>query len=548
MLQSNMRPREPRNAQFVNSMKWITAISVTDSLLTRARMQLFAGQFEPAHSAAQQAVRADPGCAEAVLVMAAIAVEHGNGPGAEKLCAMVAQAGLESCWLAVLEARVALLRQDQERARARALDAHRLGTDDPHIANQLGVALSRTGRHAEAVGPFTQAVAGVPDNPDYRYNYGVALEFAGDLAGAERELRTLVTLQPDHAKGWAALVPLARKPDAAWTAQLEALFENSRDTETRLVLGHALARLAEAREQWDGSLQWLDRAKAAKAREVAHDRGMAEALVDAAIAAGAAGNFAEEPESDERPIFITGMPRSGTTLVERIISSHPQVRALGELSDFAILLKRHLKTPGPLVLEPAILQAAAQADDLSAVGLAYLERTSQLAGDTPRFIDKMPFNAFLVPVILRALPGARVICLRRSPFDVLFANYRQLFATGFSYYSYAYDFADAAHFVAGFERMAQAFEGALPPERFLAVRYEDVVTDQRGQTERLLAFCGLPWDDACMEFHRNAQPVATASAVQVRSPIYSSSVEKWRRYGEGSRRALAELGKYGIAP
>ncbi len=511
-------------------------------------MQLFAGQFEAAHGAAQQAVRADPSCAEAVLVMAAIAVEHGNAAGAEKLCAMVAQAGHESCWLALLEARVALLKQDQERARERALAAHRLGADDPHIANQLGVALSRTGRHSEAIGPFAQAVAGAPDNRDYRYNYGVALEFAGDLAGAERELRALVAMQPDHAKGWVALIQLAQAPEPGWTAQLEALFEGSQESETRLVIGHALARLAEAREEWDDALRWLDRAKAARAREVAHDRAAAEKTVDAAIVAAETGSFAAHPQGDQRPIFIVGMPRSGTTLVERIISSHPQVRALGELSDFAILLKRQLATPGQLVLEPALLQAAAQAHDLSAVGAAYLDRAGQLAGDAPHFIDKMPFNAFFAPAILRALPGARVICLRRSPFDVLFANYRQLFATGFSYYSYAYDFGDAAHFVVGFERMAQAFEAALPPDRFLPVRYEEVIADQRGQTERLLAFCGLPWDNACMEFHRNAQPVATASAVQVRSPIYSSSVEKWQRYGEGSERAIAELARYGIEP
>lgn len=511
-------------------------------------MQLFSGSFEAAHVAAQQAIREDPQAFDAVLVMAAIAIEHGNGPGAEKLTSMVAQTGHQSCWLAVLEARVALLRQDQERARQRALKAFELGTDDPHIANQLGVALSRTGRHTEAVEPFGQAVAGVPDNSDYRYNYAVALQFAGALADAERELRALVAMQPGHAKGWIALAQLASQPEPEWDAKLEALFKGSNDTETRLVTGHALARLAENREEWDASLIWLDRAKAAKAREVAHDRSASEGLVDAAIAAARAGNFGSDPDGDERPIFIVGMPRSGTTLVERILSSHSKVRSVGELSDFAMLLKRQLQTPGQLVLEPQLLSAASTASDLDAVGEAYLNRVGQLAGDTPHFIDKMPFNAFFASAILRALPGARIICLRRSPFDVLFANYRQLFATGFSYYSYAYDFGDAAHFVAGFERMANAFEAALPTARFLPVRYEDVIADQRGQTERLLAFCGLEWDGACMDFHRNAQPVATASAVQVRSPIYSSSVAKWRRYGEGAERAIAELGKYRLAP
>ncbi|MEX0341489.1 MAG: sulfotransferase [Erythrobacter sp.] len=516
--------------------------------LRNARKQLFAGNFQAAHAAAQRAIKADPSAVEAVLVMAAIAVEHGNGPPAERLCTLAANTGHRSCWLVLLEARVALLKQDQERARERALAASLLRTEDPHIANQLGVALSRTGRHADAVAPFRQAVRDVPDNADYRYNLAVALQFAGDLADAEAEFRELVGIAPTHAKGWGALVQLADAPDPDWEDRLADLFEASEDTETRLALGHALARLAEGREQWDASLVWLDRAKAAKAREVAYDRTFAEALADTAIEAGKSGEFAPEPRGDERPIFIVGMPRSGTTLVERILSSHPRVRSVGELSDFAILLKQALATPGQLVLEPALLEAAARAEDLSAVGDAYLGRVGQLAGDAPHFIDKMPFNAFFVPAIFRALPGARVVCLRRSPFDVLFANYRQLFATGFSYYSYAYDFGDTAHFVAGFERMADAFADSLPPGRFLPVRYEDVVADQRPQTERLLHFCGLEWDDACMEFHRNTQPVATASAVQVRSPIYASSVAKWRRFSDGAERAIGELGQYGLSP
>ena len=480
--------------------------------------------------------------------MAAIAIEHGNGPGAEKLCALAASTGHSSCWLAVLEARVALLKQDQERARERALAANVLGTDDPHIANQLGVALSRTGRHAEAVAPFRTAVSKVPMNPEYRYNLAVALQFAGELREAEAEFRKLIDQAPEHAKAWGALVQLAEEPDADWNAKLEALFEKTNDADERLVAGHALASLAEHREEWDQSLAWLDRAKAAKAKTVSHDRAASEALVSSAIMAASDTAIAPRCEGDERAIFVLGMPRSGTTLVERILTSHSKVISVGELSDFAVLLKQAVQTPGPLVLDAAVLDAARRARDLGSVGEAYLERVSQLAGDTPHFVDKMPFNAFFVPAILKALPGARVICLRRSPFDVLFANYRQLFATGFSYYSYAYDFGDTAHFVAQFERMATAFETSLPGERFLPVRYEDVVEDQRGQTERLLEFCGLDWEDACMRFHENAQPVATASSVQVRSPIYKSSKDKWRRYEEGAQRAINEFAKYGIAP
>lgn len=515
--------------------------------LNDARKQLFSGELRKAHASAQQALRIDPQAHDAVLVMAAIAIEHANVPGGSKLCSMLRQAGNDSCWLAVLEARVALLRQDQDAARERALAASNLGTSDPHIANQLGVVLSRTGWHEKAVAPFEIAATKAPSDPDIRYNLAVALQFAGELDRAEGEFRELLALDPAHAKGWLALVQLADQPGEEWISELSTLFDQASDADTKLTLGHAIARLAEDRGDWDLSLEWLDKAKRAKLKELGHDRAEAERLADAVIVSANAQTIESTPNGDERPIFIVGLPRSGTTLVERILSSHPSVKSLGELSDFAILLKRHLKTPGPKVLEPELIEAA-NGIDLAAVGEAYLRRVAKLGGDSPHYIDKMPFNAFFVPEILRALPGARIICLRRSPFDVLFANYRQLFATGFSYYSYAYDFGDTAHFVAQFERMANSLEKTLPNGRFLPVRYEDVIVDQRGQTKRLLDFCGLEWDDACMRFHENAQPVATASSVQVRSPIYTSSKDKWRRYTGGSVRAVEEFAKYGIVP
>lgn len=513
-----------------------------------AKAHLFRGEFHQAHAAAQACLREDNRDFQAVLVLAAIAIEHGNEPGGAKLCALVRQEGDNSCWLAVLEARVALMQQRQEVARERALYASKLSTQDIHIANQLGVVLSRTGYHAEAVAPFQQAVEGAPSNADYRYNLAIALQFAGDLAKAEDHLATLTAEHPAHAKGWLALVQLAKAPAPEWSDIVERQFDCARDVEDRLTFGHALARLAEGAGDWDRSLDWLDLAKAGKALEVKHSRPATEALFAAAQASAHDAEIGSEPSGDTRPIFILGMPRSGTTLVERILSSHPDVVSLGELSDFAIIAKRILNTPGQLVLEPALLKAAAVRKDLSDIGKAYMDRLAPLAGNAGYFIDKMPFNAFFAPAILRALPGSRVICLRRSPFDVLFANYRQLFATGFSYYSYAYDFGDTAHFVAHFEKLADHFEAALPSGRFLPMRYEDIIEDQRSHTERLLSFCGLEWDETCMRFHENAQPVATASSVQVRSPIYASSKGKWRRYAEGSRRAISELAKYGIEP
>ncbi|TNE48446.1 MAG: sulfotransferase family protein, partial [Sphingomonadales bacterium] len=322
-------------------------------MIADARKQLFSGNFRNAHAAAQKALKSDAGAIEAALVMAAIAIEHENAPGAASLCRIIRNAQGSSCWLDVLEARVSLLNQDQDTARRHAAAALEQGTDDPHIANQLGVLLSRTGLHERAVAPFQQAVAGVPGDPDMRYNLAVALQFAGDLAQAEKEFRALLDLAPDHAKGWLALVQLSDQPDPEFSQKLERLFEAASDADTRLAFGHALARLAEEREEWDLSLEWLDRAKASKRAEIMHDRAATERLAAAAITASSSP-AEPAPSGDQRPIFIVGMPRSGTTLVERILSSHPKVKSLGELSEFAILLKRYLKTPGPMVLDDAL--------------------------------------------------------------------------------------------------------------------------------------------------------------------------------------------------
>jgi hypothetical protein len=156
----------------------------------------------------------------------------------------------------------------------------------------------------------------------------------------------------------------------------------------------------------------------------------------------------------------------------------------------------------------------------------------------------MPLNFFFAALIRRALPNARIICVRRNPLDACLANYRQLFATNFPYYNYAYDLLDTGRYYLGFDALAQYWHQNLG-DRYCEVWYEAVIEDVEGQARRLLDFCGLPWDSACLDFHSSQQPVATASSVQVRQPIYNSSIGRWRKYqGELTelQRLLAENG------
>jgi tetratricopeptide (TPR) repeat protein len=513
-----------------------------------AILQLFAGDFRAAFASAQAQLRgAAPPDARMVLVLAAIAVEHGNTGKALELLDLARSLGGAEGWRLVLEGRVALALRDTATARRAARSALEAGVEHPEIAGQLGVLLSRTGLHTQALPLFEQASKARPDDPQIAYNRAIALQFAGDLVAAREAFAALVGAHPDHAQGWLALVQLDRQHGPALLAQLEARYRAATEAEARLALGHAIAKTLEDLGRWDESLDWLDRAKAGRRADVKHSRAEADALFAAAAQTASVPLPPADAAGDVSPVFITGLPRSGTTLVERILSAHPAVRSAGELSDFSVLLKQRTGTPGPLVLDPATLLAGISAD-LSGLEEEYAARARSIVGACDRFIDKMPFNFFFVPSILKALPGAKVICLRRSPFDALLSNYRQLFATAFTYYSYAYDFDDTAHFVARYEKLADLYSDVLPPERFRTQRYEGVVADLEGEARALVDFLGLTWNDACLRFHENSAPVATASSVQVRQPIYSSSLERWRRYSRGAQRALAAFKPYGIVP
>lgn len=198
------------------------------------------------------------------------------------------------------------------------------------------------------------------------------------------------------------------------------------------------------------------------------------------------------------------------------------------------------------ILDPETVRAAASCD-MAQIGRAYLDRAIQHRRDPARrLIDKFPGNFFYVGLIARALPNARLVCLRRQPMDVVLSNYKNLFATTSRYYDYSYDLAEIAEYYARFDRL-MAFWRDQAPGRVLEIGYEDLVADQEGQTRRLLAHCGLEWSDRCLDFHNNAAPVSTPSAAQVRRPIYKDSVSKWRLHAQALEPARRVFERHGIA-
>jgi hypothetical protein len=238
------------------------------------------------------------------------------------------------------------------------------------------------------------------------------------------------------------------------------------------------------------------------------------------------------------------MPRTGTTLVERILSSHTEVASAGESQNFGVLLKRAAGTPSARVLDEATLEQA-HSVDYEALGRRYLEQTRPPL-DRPRFVDKMPLNFFYLGAMARALPTARFVVVRRNPLDTGLGNFRQLFATGFRYYDYALDLRDIARYYAAFDRLVAHWQRVLPG-RVHEIGYERLVLDQRVETERLLAHCGLAWEAGCLEFEKNPAPVATASAVQVRRGLDSTGIGRWRRFERQLEPLITELQNVGVA-
>ena len=504
-----------------------------DKALRTALADITARRYEAAHADAIERIRADVNDPVPYYVLGRIALEHHNYAKSGELFAKARslEPGNPLYIAGHAEWMVTVGRQ---------MDAVRLADEvsnenirDAFTADTIGVVYSRTGFHERAIPFYKRAVELDPSPPNFHYNLGASLQFAGEFEKAEAAYKATIEREPDSYRAFSALVSLSRQtPQKNHLAKLQSLFdEHHADPDKALHIGHAIAKTLEDLGRYEESFDWLVRAKRGKRVAIGYRPETDLELFAAAAATVGEPSVADKDCSDASPIFIVGLPRTGTTLVDRILSSHPSVVSAGELNTFAGLVKAKAGSPSNLVLDAETLSNAADAD-LGRIGRAYIEETRRLARGANRFTDKMPLNFFYAWLIHRALPNARIVALRRDPLDSCLSNFRQLFATGFSYYNYSLDIDDTALYYKGFEQLLATWRQHIPATRYLELRYEDIVHDQEDQTRQLLEFCDLPWNEACLRFHENTAPVATASSVQVRQPLYSGSIGRWKKYGD----------------
>ena len=510
--------------------------------LAQARSFLHEKAYRDCHSICLNVLKSEPNNGEAYTLLAVLTAEHQNFSKALELFERAIALGHLTGEAEAHAARclIALNRRDEAVTMARAAGSR--SPSNALILDTIGVVLSRAGHHEDAVDYYHAAVNANPDNAGYHYNLGAALQFLGRFEAATAAFQTCLILAPADSRAMVALASMGgANDDAGLINKLETAWGNRdpQDSDQALQLAHALARCHEDQQDPETAMAWLEKGKRQKRATIRNREEDDKACFEKAADLASRLPIAPSPGSGG-PIFIVGMPRTGTTLTDRILSSHSEVTSAGELSDFSVALKRQTKTPGPYVLDAETLEAASRTD-LAELGETYMDKVAATLNLSGRFVDKMPLNAFFAPIILAAIPNARIVCLRRHAADTVLSNYRQLFATSFSYYAYAYDLKSTARYAIQFFNLIDTYETALPNARFKVLDYESLVDDQEGQTRQLLDFCRLSFDPACLNFHENDAPVATASATQVRKPLYSSSMGRWKSYRPAMDPALELL-------
>ncbi|MEJ7807121.1 MAG: sulfotransferase [Telluria sp.] len=417
-------------------------------------------------------------------------------------------------------------------ARQVAADATAVAGNDGHGLRAIGNVYSRCDDPANALQLYQRAQLAMGNHPPLLHDLAIARFFTGDIAGAERDIEALLAAAPMTAHALYLRSTLRRQTEAR---------NHVADLETRLAAGFpdaggratclfALAKELEDLGQADKSFSALAEAAALKRQSITYDAAAERASIDGIRAAYTQEvmQAGEAGHAEHGAIFIVGMPRTGTTLLERMLGRHSDVRSAGELLDFGQLLasasRKHLAAnPGSTMVE------ASRNIDFAALGRDYMASAREAASGSPIFIDKMPINYMYCGLIKKALPNARIIHLVRDPMDSCYAVYKTLF---YQAYHFSYDFDELADYYASYHRTMRHWHDVMPGE-ILDVHYEDLVTDTETQARRVLAWCGLDWQEAVLTPSENDHPSTTASAAQVREPVHTSSVQRWRRYEAG---------------
>jgi tetratricopeptide (TPR) repeat protein len=432
------------------------------------------------------------------------------------------------CLLQKAECLLALGERSAALAVAEAAGAH--AGDVPESLEGVAEFMIQAGEQPRALPLFDRAMTLVAGNREMRArllaNRALTHQFIGNLELAERDYAAMLAVDPVVPKAFKGLVELRRQtPERNWIPQMKHALERLPARSDHAAIVHfALAKSYEDLGDYRLSWEHLTAGNGIERTFIKYDPALDRELMEALTEVFTANEPEPESAAGESPIFIVGLPRSGSTLIERILSSHPQTRQGGELTavnDSIVGLTGVV--PGIGAREFVARIAAIDGQTLAA---EYLARSRAFRPEGSRWTDKQLSNFIYCPLLLRAFPKARIVHVTRHPLATCYGLYRTRFDDG---YPFAYDLMEIAEFYVGYRRLMQHYQRVLAG-RILELPYEQVVRSFEPSVRRLLEYVGLPFDAACLEFHLNPAPVMTKSSVQVRQPLNTLGLERWKNY------------------
>ena len=488
------------------------------------------GDVEQAEAAYREILRKDPDNVEALRLLAGIASQLKQYRQAEILLERALEIAPD---FGKALADLVICQTDQEKLNAAIGNGQRLVKLGPENADShsiLGGTYSAAGLYEEAIDSYNIALQYVPTHSGALSGLGNSLKTIGRQEEAIDTFRRCLEANPYFTESYFNLANLKLfRFSGEEVSKMQELLEHPKiPDESAVHLHNALGLHFESCKDYDAAFVSFEKCNQVQRGLEYYDSVETESLTDRLIDI-CDENFIQNGGADARfektPIFIVGLPRSGSTLIEQILASHSQVEGTHELTDLTRVVR---EIPKLLKLHERYPESLAQIDaaGFSVLGKAYLERTSKYRTGSPYFTDKNPNNFAHIGLVQKMLPDAKIIDARRHPLDSCFGSYKQLFAQG---QAFSYDLTDIAEYYLQYDRLMAHWESVIPG-KVLAVKYEDVVQNLEPQVRRILEHCGLPFEEQCLRFHETDRAVVTASSAQVRKPIYSSSVNLWRKY------------------
>ena len=407
-------------------------------------------------------------------------------------------------------------------------------SESPRYSDLAGTIYTEVGLAEKAWPLFKRANELQPRVDFFQANLATCAVFLGKVDEAHEIYLRLLERFPDHRKNHYQLSRLKKASDYQHIDQMKAILASSKEKIDRDVpLYFGIAKELEDLEQWDECFEYYRQACDAVLSITQYQPTADIAVIDSIIELFDQSWFDQivppaksgTADTDKTPIFIIGLPRTGTTLVERILSSHSEVSSLGETLFLQMGIRKLSGVQNKPTIDGEMLQAIA-AQDLAALAKDYMQAVDYRVGDTPLFIEKLPLNFLYVGLIAKAWPNAKIVHMVRNPMDACFSMYKQVFTWA---YKYSYSIEHLGEYYVAYNRLRKHWNAMLG-DKVIEVNYEDLIHDQESQTRQLLERLGLGFEEGCLHFEKNTAPSTTASSVQVRAKVHSGSIGKWRRF------------------